>query len=180
MTLVPACGGEPEGRLVLIGDSLAVGMEGDVEDELSGWDIDVDARSGRPLAEGMAVLAERDPPSHPTVFAFSLFTNDPPIDVPELERAVGDSLARAGRDGCVVWATIVRPPVLGGTYDAANRKLRQLAAEHPRRMRLVDWQAATQRQPSWLKEDGVHATPEGYEQRAALYADAVRRCGATR
>ena len=76
----------------------------------------VDARIGRPLDEGMAVLAGSDPPR--ASFAYSLFTNDDPVRIEQLDAAVRSSVASLGPHGCAVWATIVRPKVGGRTYGA--------------------------------------------------------------
>jgi lysophospholipase L1-like esterase len=116
----------------------------------------------------------------PGVLAFSLFTNDDPPNVSALETAVRTSLDRAGPNGCAVWATIVRPPLNGVSYAAANRRLNQLAADPALRgrLRVVPWAAAVRANPGWLAGDGVHATPDGYRASAQMYADAARSCDA--
>jgi hypothetical protein len=110
------------------------------------------------------------------VLAFSLFTNDGPGNLGALEAAVRRSVARQGRTGCAVWATIVRPPLNGVSYAGANRLLASLAREHPGRLILADWARAVASHPEWLAGDGVHATPAGYAGRARLFADAARAC----
>ena len=120
----------------------------------------------------MGILAaEPDPPA---ILAFSLFTNDDPSATAALERAVRATASRPG--GCAVWATIVRPPYNGVSYDAANRVLERLASDPQLRLRLVPWAEAVARSPSFVAGDGVHATPEGYRARAELYAQAIRSC----
>jgi hypothetical protein len=159
----------------MIGDSLAVGTEPFLPGLLGGWSVTTDALKSRPLNAGMARLAAVQ--GSVTVLAFSLFTNDGPGNLAALEVAVRRSLARQGGDGCVVWATIVRPPYNGVSYAAANRLLAALAREHPGRLMLADWAAAVEAHPEWLAGDGVHATPAGYAGRARLYARAARSCG---
>jgi hypothetical protein len=158
-------------NLIVIGDSLAVGMEPYLSQVLPGWSIDVDARIGRPLAEGMSRLAATPAPGRPTVYAFSLFTNDDPRSVGALESAVRLSARR----GCAVWATIVRPPVGGTSYAAANARLESLASGG---VRVVPWAAEVARHPEYVGGDGVHATPAGNRRRAELYAEEVKRCAA--
>src|SRR5215217_3550918 len=97
--------------VIMIGDSLAQGTEPYLAGQLGGWSVATDARRGRPLAEGMQVLARTQVPGGPLILAFSLFTNDAPTNVAALESAVRMSVQRAGSRGCAVWATIVRPPV---------------------------------------------------------------------
>lgn len=59
---------------------------------LPGWNVTVDARVGRPLAEGMQIFDSTPGRSH-TVYAFSLFTNDDPRRRPV--RALGAGAAEA-------------------------------------------------------------------------------------
>jgi hypothetical protein len=160
--------------VLVIGDSLAIGMTEPLRAALPGWRVRVDARIGRPLAEGMQILAaQRDPPA---IIAFSLFTNDDPRATDALERAVRSTAGRRG--GCVVWATIVRPPYQGVPYTAANELLDRLGSspELALRLRIVDWRAAVADAPSYLAPDGVHGTPAGYRALGTLYAGAIRSC----
>jgi hypothetical protein len=166
----------PPRNVILIGDSLGEGMERYLPGLLPGWSVQGDSKTSRPLATGMRILATT-PINAPTVLAFSLFTNDSPRNVAALESAVRTSLQRAGPNGCAVWATIRRPPYKGVGYAAANRLLKQLAAQNPR-LRVVPWAETTRANPSWLGRDGVHATSIGYQARAQMYADAARSCGA--
>jgi hypothetical protein len=163
--------------VVVIGDSLAVGMALDLQALLPGRPVLVDARVGRPLDEGMAVLAGADPPR--ASFVFSLFTNDDPVRIEALDAAVRASVASLGPHGCAVWATIVRPKVGGRTYGAVNARLRALALDPSLSGRLLvaDWARAVRgHRKQWLAKDGVHGTAAGYWARAQLYADALARC----
>jgi hypothetical protein len=162
-------------RLVMVGDSLAVGTKAPLASLLAGWDVTTDGRTNRPLAEGMRII--RALPSAPPVLAVSLFTNDAPSSVTALEDAVRETIAMQAGHGCVIWATIVRPPVGGTSYDRANAALARLADANPTVMRLVPWAAQVAAHPEWLAGDGVHATPAGYTARAQLYAAAARSCG---
>jgi hypothetical protein len=164
--------------LIMIGDSLAEGTEPILPGLLPGWSVRSDAKQSRPLSAGMQILAATAVPT-PAVLAFSLFTNDDPRNVSALEAAVRASVDRAGRGGCAVWATIVRPPLNGVSYAAANRRLEQLASEPglAGRLKIVPWAATVGANPGWLAPDGVHATPDGYRARAQMYADAARSCG---
>ncbi|HTN25550.1 MAG TPA: hypothetical protein VL120_16290 [Solirubrobacteraceae bacterium] len=161
-------------EVLVIGDSLAVGMEAPLRAALPGWRVTVDGLISRPLAEGMRILAAQ--PSAPAILAFSLFTNDDPRGAARLEAAVRATATRPG--GCAVWATIVAPPVRGVSYNATNQLLRGLAADPQLApsLQLVDWSAVVAASPSLVAGDGVHATPAGYEARAELYAAAIRAC----
>jgi hypothetical protein len=164
--------------LLVIGDSLSVATAPILPRLLPGWTVYTDGVGGRPTAVGMAELANTNvPPDGSTVLAFSLFTNDDPTHPEVLRDAVQTSLDRAGPRGCVVWATIVRPPAYGTTYDAVNAMLGQIAGSEPQRMRLVDWAGAVRRDPSLLGPDKIHPTPRGAQVRAQLYARAAKSCG---
>jgi hypothetical protein len=160
----------------MIGDSLAQGTEPFLGGMLKGWQVTTNARRGRPLAEGMQILDSTRVPSGKVVLAFSLFTNDAPGNVGALESAVRKSVQRAGPDGCAVWATIVRPPLGGVSYAAANTRLNALAAQFGGRLIVAPWAAAVARNPGLVGGDGVHATSEGYRTRAQLYANAANAC----
>jgi hypothetical protein len=165
--------------VVVIGDSLAVGMAPALQGLLAGRAVLVDARIGRPLDEGMSVLAGSDPPR--ASFAYSLFTNDDPIRIEELDQAVRSSVAALGPHGCAVWATIVRPKVGGRTYARVNARLRALALDPALsgRLLIADWaQAVRGHRKAWLTKDGIHGTAAGYLARAQLYADALSACAA--
>jgi len=154
-------------NVVVIGDSLAVGMRPYLAEFLAGWAIDVDARAGRTLEEGMRVFGAEPDPKRDTVYAFSLFTNDDPANVTALESAV----RRSSSKGCAVWATIAGAK----PYTEANERLNALAAASPDRLRVAQWADRVARNRDWLT-DGVHATATGYRNRAALYAAAIKSC----
>lgn len=169
------------GELAMIGDSLAEGTAEPLRRHLSDWRATTDARRSRPMMEGMGVLDATPLPLSPYVLAFSLFTNDDPRNVTGLEASVRRSVDALRPGGCAIWATIVRPKVNGVSYRAANRRLRELEEELAPRMRLVDWATEVRgNRRRWLAADRVHATAEGYEARAALYARAARDCAAGR
>ncbi|MEA2151502.1 MAG: hypothetical protein QOD69_3332 [Solirubrobacteraceae bacterium] len=158
--------------VLVIGDSLAVGMAGALAAALPGWHVSVDARTSRPLREGLRILGTQ--PQAPAILAFSLFTNDDPGSTSALEAAVRATATRPG--GCAVWATIAAPPVRGVDYGTANQLLRGLASDPALALSLqvVDWGAAVAASPSELAGDGVHATTAGYTKRARLDAAAIR------
>lgn len=164
--------------VLLIGDSLSVGMEAPLKAELQGWRVEVDALKSRPLAAGMRILQQHS--KAPAILAFTLFTNDDPRNVSQLESAVRATATRSG--GCAVWGTIVRPPYNGTSYDAANRKLKRLARQDELALglQIADWAGAVASEPSLLAGDGVHATPAGFAAMAKLYADAIRACAGDR
>lgn len=174
---IPARGPRP---VVVIGDSLALGMSPYLRGQLTGWPMSVDARIGRPLAEGLHVIESTPMPSGHPVLAVSLFTNDSPGNVNALDAAVREAVSLVGPGGCVLWATISRPPLYGVSYATANARLHDLAAD-PRlagRLVVVPWAEAVRRHPEWHVRDKVHATGTGYAAMGQLFADAARSCPA--
>jgi hypothetical protein len=162
-------------RLVLVGDSLAEGIAPLMRALLPGWTLQIDAKVSRPLATGMQIIAGIDF-STPTVLAVSLFTNDDPRNVSGLEAAVATSVQRVGSKGCAIWATIVRPPVNGVSYRAANARLVGLQGSFAGHLRIVPWAEQVAQHPEWIAGDGVHGTPAGYRARAQMYAQAALAC----
>ncbi len=160
--------------VLVVGDSLALGIAETLPAALPGWRVRTDGRIGRPLAEGMGIFAGQASP--PAIVAFSLFTNDDPRNTAALEAAVRATASRPG--GCAVWATIVRPPFEGVSYDAANALLHRLAGdpELALGLQLVDWAAEVAQSPALIAADGVHGSPDGYRALGRLYAEAIRRC----
>lgn len=161
----------------MVGDSLAVGVRTLLPAALPGWQVEVLGRTSRPLAEGMRVLSSLDLARGATrpVLAMSLFTNDDPTHTSALQAAVSRTLQVVGSRGCVIWATIVRPPVNGISYQAANALLERLATSDPHVV-IVPWAQQVAANPSLVGADGVHPTATGYQLRARLYARAAQSC----
>jgi hypothetical protein len=166
--------------VIFVGDSLAVGTAAPLRRVLDpAMPLYVDARTGRTLSEGMEVLANANPPKG--ILAFSLFTNDDPINLDALDFAVRSSVFALGPRGCAVWATIVRPKVGGRTYGQVDARLRALALDPALsgRLLIADWaRAVSGHRKAWLAKDKIHATAAGYFARAQLYAEALSSCAA--
>jgi hypothetical protein len=180
-TPVGSIGDPPAGaagrEVLVVGDSLADEIAHLLPSALPGWRVRMDAEWGRPLAEGMRILA--DEPAPPPILAISLFTNDDPRNVGALEAAVRATASRPG--GCAVWATIVAPAYAGASHDAgANRLLRRLARDPALTLEVVDWARAVEHNGALMSGDEVHASPAGYRARAAMYARAIRACARRR
>jgi lysophospholipase L1-like esterase len=155
--------------VLLIGDSLTVGVKPYFTEQLAGQPVQVDATSGISLAEGMRRYhAAKD---KPRVVEMALFTNNSPGQKDELRKAIEETIADAkARGGKVVWATIVRP----GDYGAVNDMIRDYAAKNPGVMEVVDWAKMVQQHPGYVGGDGVHSGAEGYKARAQAFAAAAK------
>ena len=158
------------GALTLVGDSLNVGTDPWLREELPRWDIDAHDRVGRTTTEGVDVLRELGGSLAPVVVV-SLGTNDPEGTEAGFRDLVEEAVELVGPDRCLVWATIVR----GEERSGFNDVLRDAAAEHGN-VRLVDWASLVAENPELLAVDLVHGTPDGYARRAAETARTVRTC----
>jgi hypothetical protein len=163
-------------RLFVDGDSLAVGTKPYLPKMLPGWSIRTSAAISRHAADGPGAL--RAAGHIPPAIAVSLGTNDDPGRPDLFKAAIEGMLKLAGRDRCVVWANIVRPPVGGVSYTRLNRVLRQEAKAHSN-LRVVDWVKMAKKHPEWFSAGHVHVNATGYRARAKAFATAIRSCPAS-
>lgn len=158
------------GSIALVGDSLNVGIEPYVAEELDGWTIANDNVVGRRGEEGLAELKRMRAELAPVVVV-SLGTNDPQNDVDGFRRLVDDVIRAAGPTRCVVWSTIWRD----GPNEGFNAVLRDATDRH-RTLEVADWASLVAARPELLAPDGVHGSPEGYAARAAQVARIAEDC----
>jgi lysophospholipase L1-like esterase len=163
-------------RVLVVGDSLAVGTKPYLRRVLHGWRVRTSATISKHAPEGASELARRSRHLPPVVVA-SLGTNDDPHAVSNFEHAVRKSLRAVGKHGCLVWPNIVRPAVGGATYEGYNNVLDHLARSHDN-LRVVDWVTIAAHNRGWFGDDGVHPNATGYLVRAQAIAKKVRRCRA--
>jgi lysophospholipase L1-like esterase len=156
------------------GDSLSVGTDLFLDGLLRGWSVRSEAVISRHATDVPSALRAFGS-ALPSVIVVSAGTNDDPGRVSGFARVVHETLAVAGPRRCVVWATIVRPPYRGVSYDGYNRALASIARAHSN-LRVLDWAAMARAHPSWFGRDGVHPTMTGYRARAAATARLVRGC----
>ncbi len=161
------------GAATLVGDSLNVGIEPYLGDELPGWRLDTHDRVGRATQEGIDELRALGSRLAPVVVV-SLGTNDADGSEPAFRRLVDQAIAIVGRRRCLVWATVVRD---GAARTAFNEVLEDARSDHAN-VRLVEWASLVGDDHELLAGDLVHGTPEGYARRAEATADAIRDCPA--
>jgi hypothetical protein len=163
-----------DGPVLVVGDSLSVGIEPYLGQELGGRPVTIDAKTGRPSPVGVEVLRSLISPEHEVV-VFDLGTNDDPA-LPEVLAGDLESAKALAAGRCLVIATINRPPLNGVSDEGLNLAVERFAARNPE-VEVVDWRGAVAADPSLLAPDGVHAVPEGYALRAGLFAQAIDACG---
>lgn len=170
----PATAEAPSHRLLVNGDSLAVGTRTYLPRDLARWRIIQSASISRHAFEGAGILRSYGS-SLPRVIHVSLGTNDDPRSVGAFRAAIRAVMEVAGPRRCVVWTNIVRPAVAGASYAGYNRVLAE--ESRPREnLRVVNWARLARQHPRWFGRDGVHPSAEGYRVRAQEVATSVRRC----
>jgi hypothetical protein len=166
-------GEQAAGVATLVGDSLNVGIEPYLGDELPGWRLDTHDRVGRATQEGIDELRSLRSRLAPVVVV-SLGTNDADGFEPAFRKLVDQAVAIVGPRRCLVWATVVRD---GTARTGFNDVLEDARSGHTN-VRLVEWASLVGDDRELLAADLVHGTPEGYARRAEATADAIRDCPA--
>jgi lysophospholipase L1-like esterase len=157
--------------VLVVGDSLAVGMRPYLGTMLGSSEVVWDARSGRTTPEGLVRLRARLREVAPRTVVISLGTNDGP-DPRRFAGRIQRALDAIPVSACVVWTDINRPP-RKGRYHGLNRILEQ-AAKHDPRMVLVHWDRAVLHRSVSLP-DGLHPDAAGFQFRSRMVAGAIAR-----
>jgi lysophospholipase L1-like esterase len=171
LVAVPAAQAALPSPVLVVGDSLAVGMKPYLGEILGSSEIVWDARSGRTTPDGLVHLRARLREVTPQAVVISLGTNDGP-DPKRFATRIQRALAVIPAGACVVWADINRPP-RKGRYHALNRVLERAAAHDPRIV-LVHWDRAVGRGTVALP-DGLHPDAAGFRYRSLMIAGALAR-----
>jgi lysophospholipase L1-like esterase len=160
--------------LLVVGDSLAVGTRPYMQRNLRRWRIHQRVAISTQVSEGPGILRSYGR-RLPRVIFVNLGTNGDPRATGTFLRSIRRVMRIAGPKRCVVWASIVRPPVGGASYSRLNRILADEARRRPNLM-LFRWVRLARRHPGWFGPDHVHITATGYKVRARAMAEQVRRC----
>jgi hypothetical protein len=163
-----------EGPVLVLGDSLAVGMRPFLGPMLADREVVWDARTGRTTPQGLQRLRADPLRVLPTTVVVSLGTNDGP-DPARFADRIRRVLLALPPGACVVWPTIVRAP-RKGPYGGLDRVLRRQARRDPRFV-VPAWDVAVLRGEVRLP-DGVHPDQFGFLRRSRMIAHAIRTgCG---
>lgn len=160
--------------LLVVGDSLTVGTRPYMRQFLRGWRIRQEVAISTQVGEGPGIL-RRYGRRLPRVVFVNLGTNGGPGDSRAMLSSIRRTMRIAGPRRCVVWASIVRPPVAGRGYHRLNAII---AAQARRRRNLIlfRWMRLARRHPGWFGPDHVHITASGYRVRARAMATDIRHC----
>jgi hypothetical protein len=188
-TASAGAGGALPGRVTVIGDSVATGMQWNraaVAALGRGIDLRLQVAVCRRLTgascpfEGQRaptlvdVVADEGPGLGPVVILIMGYNDYQQSFASSVESAVR-ALVDAGVER-IYWATLAtaRRP-----YVDMNATLWAAAAGHPE-LTIVDWNAHSRGRPDWFQNDGLHLTPAGGLALAEFLRTALARGGASR
>jgi len=163
-TSMPADPTDDDDPVLLLGDSLAVGIQYYVDAGLGERVLTMDAAEGRGSATSVSLLssyAETSPP----VWIVSLGTNDNPEEFEAQARSI---MELAGSDRCVLWFDVWRE----GTDESINATLTELAGKNPT-LHLIPWHETSSLHTDWFSGADVHPSSDGYAVRGQMAVDAV-------
>ncbi len=146
------------GHIVVVGDSLTVASRKYLKllAKKSGYEIQIDAVSGRKTASGINALKKLEIPFGATVVV-ALGTNDS-NDSPNYRATIDELMVAVPPGSPVVWLTSYRKKPL----DNLARALREAQLYHTR-LSVADWVSVLESRKDWFSGDNVHYTPAGNE-----------------
>jgi hypothetical protein len=160
--------------LLVVGDSLTVGTRPYLPHYLPHFRIHQEVAISTQVTQGPGIM-RRYGRHLPRVIFVNLGTNGDPRATGLFEHEVRSVMHIAGKHRCVVWASIVRPPVAGASYARLNRVLADQARTR-RNLMLFRWVRMARAHPYWFGPDHVHVTATAYRIRAKAMAEQIRAC----
>jgi lysophospholipase L1-like esterase len=173
-------------RISVIGDSLTVGTLPYQADAFTrfGWgNTAIDAHNSRGVRTkaksdshtGLTAIGSiRSKSGDSELWVIALGTDDAGIaGQPRYADLIASMMNRIGTGHYVMWVNIflpLNPP----RQEYWNTSLAKAANDRPDELFVFDWASIAAENPTWLVEDQVHYTGEGYWQRSALIAEATR------
>jgi GDSL-like Lipase/Acylhydrolase family len=155
--------------VLVVGDSLATGLEPSLPALVAPRTLVWDADAGRTTPEGLLRLRAELRSVTPRAVLISLGTNDGPRPGRFRDR-VRRALRAIPTGVCVVWADLHRP-ARKGPYRRLNAVLRGEARRDPRLV-VVRWSRAVDSGRVTLP-DGIHPDGPGFAYRSRMYARAL-------
>jgi lysophospholipase L1-like esterase len=164
-----------ETSLFIVGDSLTVGARPWLARDLRRRHVrlvGVNARIGRGVDDGLAVLRKRASSLPPTVMV-ALGTNDLLASRRQVEEWVRTARQLVG-DRRLIWVNLrcnaTRSKFLA-RYRVINDALESAARRYD--VEIADWDAWAGARRVRTQQDGVHYSPAAYRLRSSFYAKAV-------
>lgn len=153
-------------RVVIIGDSLTMGISPHWPSNGNGLRVDIDARGGRPLHQVNRIVS--DTVEQTDAYVLALGTNDCMSNPNEDQiRNLIISALNTSQAKPVLLLTLGENGKIRDCAARFNAVAKRLAASIPS-LELGDWQALAHNHPEWYgaSGDGIHLTPSGYMARA--------------
>jgi hypothetical protein len=151
---------------LIIGDSVLLGAVKPVARQ----GYEVDTRGCRSWQEGAAIVRKRKKHGNlPHMVAMFLGA-----DWEVTRNQIAETLYRLGPRRVLV---LITPREVGGRDGKDAQTMRDMAAEHPDRIVLLDWMRHTRNRDSWFAPDGLHLSYGGitglkkFVRRALPYAE---------
>jgi hypothetical protein len=157
----PSCHDFDNGRVLDVGDSHTWYAGCDY----GSWDTD--AQQGRTSSTALPVVDRWLRPRHAKV-VFDIATNDV-FDAGLFRDNLRTLWAMIGDRKLVLVTTCA-----DATLPSVNDVIVSFVENHPQRSAYVPWGEYACQHPELFGPDGVHFTPEGYEQRVAMVKQKVR------
>jgi hypothetical protein len=155
--------------VLVVGDSLAVGLEPYLAPMVAPRGVMWDARNGATTPQGLVHLRADLRRVAPSAVLISLGTNDGP-HADRFRNRIRRALRAIPPSTCVVWANLHRPR-RKGPYRRLNAVLEH-EARRDHRLVVVRWSRAVDRHRVHLR-DGIHPDAAGFDYRSSLYARAL-------
>jgi len=169
--LAAPAAGAASGPVLVVGDSLATGLQPFLGPLLAPRQVIWDVDAGRTTPEGLVRLRARLRGVTPRAVLISLGTNDGP-HADRFRDRLRRALHAIPAGVCVVWADIDRP-ARKGPYRPLNAVLAREARRDPR-LHVLHWHRAVARHRVHLR-DGIHPDTAGFEYRSHQFARALAR-----
>jgi lysophospholipase L1-like esterase len=166
-----ATAGDRPDTVLVVGDSLAVGLQPYLAPLVAPRGVVWDVTGGRTTPEGLVRLRAELRALTPRAVLVSLGTNDGPSPARFRDR-IRRALRAIPSHTCVLWADIHRPR-RKGPYRPLNSVLAREARRDPRLV-IVRWSRAITRHEVHLR-DGIHPDTAGFDYRSRLFARALAR-----
>lgn len=167
----PAVAHADPAQVLIVGDSIAVGLRPYLTEMITDREVTFDAKNGRTTPQGLRALRFELGRYAPQAVVLNLGTNDGG-DPRRFAERIDKALRAVPRSACIFWPTIVRAP-RKGPYKDLNRVLRD-AARRDRRLTIINWDRMVAKGTGSLR-DGVHPTQDSYRYLSYVTAAAVRR-----
>ncbi len=158
----------PEGRVLVIGDSLTVGAAEQGLGDGHSWEWTVRAVVGLTTEQAASSAAGFDPARYDVVIV-ALGTNDARDDAESFGDQVDQMMGALGNASRVIWVNVdAQTPELASASEGVNPAIADGPSRH-RNLEVADWDAYVRGRDDMAAlraGDGVHYNAEGYRVRA--------------